>query len=1166
MFVHRSNSLEELVDRLSEVLERPLPGLLEPEIVLIQSAGMERFLSRELSRRQSILANARFPFPRVFLRDVLDRCLGADERSVMYEREAMAWRLYELLRDLSGFAPSEHLAMVKKHLSDDRDGSKRLLLAEQLAHLFDQYVTYRPRMVLKWEREPNATDFQAILWKQLTERVGDAHFAARAATFLNEVEDEDLRAVLPRRICVMGGPGLPPLFLQLLARLGRAIEVHVFSFSVCQEYFADAHPLDDPLPDLGQGLHPLLLSLGKVGADYQHLIEMVGEYEEGNACFHISNEPTLLAALQRGLVRGRLTVAETPAHAADGSITVESCHSRLREIEILHDRLLAWFNADPTLRPEDIVVLAPDVEVYSPLIDAVFSARGDQRAAIPFRVADRSERSTNAAARAVLLALGLLPGRFKASQLLDLLQLEPVRARYGIDLAGLERVQDWIRKAGIRWGVDAEHRTEYGLPADDRNTWRFGLDRLLLGYALFDDDAQLFGGSVPVDDVAPGEAELLGNLVEFCEALFDLRRRAHRAKGEGLTLVEWESFLLDLLSAVVAESAEGAWDKEAVRRALLEIRVLREPFTFVEAAADDSDRVRRADVVRAESRTGLSGIERMVSAALEANRPSTDFLAGGVTFCALLPLRTIPFRRVCVLGMNQGEFPRHDVHHELNLMSLSPRRGDRSLRADDRYLFLEVLLAARECLALSYIGRSVQDNTEKPPSVVLEELRSVVARMCPTELGICVVSHPLQPFHPSYFSATLPQRCASDAKRETGGAERGEVPRSFDQSCYRGARSLLNPAQPIAPFYSLTDDQRQNVQSEQNIPLEMTLTELVRFWKNPSAAYLAAHGVYVDDEVEQLEDREPVVEDALLRYQVGQHALTALIEGRQIRGDITMRRGDLPVGQGGRELLACVEEIAVQIGARVHAYTQEPMRPAQSLQLIVGEALDPRVVALLKQDPTFAYPSCLPAAVVLEGSVDHIYGRLRVEMSYGQINVGRMLALWINHLAACASGAGIERSILVGRAAAGERDLYDELQLTALPRQQAESQLSELCQLAVLGRHVPLRFFPQASLIYFETLAQPPQRMTEEVLVQRAIDKARGLLSSRAGVADSDPYRIGELYRGVDPLALDQCEADDFSESSFALFAEFVFGPIFRAMYDKADAPPDLRVIPGGKA
>lgn len=1134
MFVHRSSSLEELINRLYESIQAPGLDLLEAETILIQSAGMERYLSRELARRGGIAANLRFPYPRAFLRGVLDRALGESEGAFAFERQNLSWSLYFNLKAHLE-STSTVFAPLRYKLRDDVDGSQRLFLAEQLAHLFDQYLTYRPLLVTGWQKGEGKDDFQAILWRELIEQWGELHFAARCTRFLNELSNEEIRKVVPKRVSLLGGPGLPPLYLQMFQRIGEAVPTRVFAFAVCEAYFADAHPLDELCLDIDDELHPLLVSLGRVGADFQRTLEMVGAYEDGPARFVLPEASTQLGLLQYSLVQGCVPKKAPPVPrfvaelVGDESLSLDSCHSRLREIEVLHDRLLAWFHDDPSLRPEDVVVLAPDIEEYSVLISAVFSARLGDRPKIPFRVADRSERNTNAAARTLLLGLSLLGGRFRASEVLDLFQEAPVRERYGIEANELEKVAGWVQSAGMRWGIDGAHRAQYGLPVDEANTWRFGLRRLLLGYALFDEGEQIFSGVVPLDQVAVSDLPLVGRFSDFCAAMFELNDRIKAAPAGGLTVKEWGKFLDDLFLALLPSDLDSGWDLAPIRAALTELM-------------EGPERILAASDKEADSRLGLSGMKHLVSGVLEARRPSTDFLSGGVTFCTLLPLRTIPFRRVCVLGLNQGEFPRTDLHHPLDLMAKRPKHGDRSLRADDNYLFLEVLLAARERLALSYVGRSVQDNARKPPSSVVTELRSalkkVAAAFSPSALPVGeaeiqflpAIEHPLQPFSARYFS------------KEPGSL------RSFDNEAYQAARALSQSLQVVEAFFSEMDEEASLAPTQDAVPIELTLRELVSFWKAPSQAFLLARGVRIDDEVVQAQDREPVTPSALDNYFVGARLLSQISSGRRVRDELELARGDLPIGQGGHELLGSIKGKAEIVWQSASPFAQGKQRMLTDLALSFSPPKSTHSES--RQGVT---QERYQGAILLTGSLDNIYDDCRVEISYGKVNAKRMVALWVNHLAVCALGLDIQESVLVGRGSPQAEKEAEILRLSALSAEQSRRELEKLSRLAISGLRRPLRFFPDVSFAYFLAMEKASSTSADLEHISRALRKAREMFSSEA--AD---LHVVELYRGRDPIFSSQVSGEEDSllhaTANFRDLSDLIFAPFFAAQIP-SDAP-----------
>jgi len=1094
VFVHTSSDLRALAGRLAGIVSAPGLGPLEREVVLIQSAGMQRFLSRELAERLGIAANFDFPFPRAFLQRTLGQLLGDEEVAQRYEREALRWEIYALLGQVHAV---EGYELVRRYLGESLTSLSRLHLAEQLAHLYDQYLTYRPRLIRDWESGQESPDFQSDLWRRLRERLGPHHLAQRSAQLLHEITDEQIRAALPARISLVGGPGLPPLYLEVLARLGRAIEVHVLSLLPTGAWLADLHPYDDPLPELGRGAHPLLASMGRLAADYQLLLQQV-EHTQCSEEFPLPEETTLLSALQHDITEascrepGRLLPA---AVGRDGSITLDSCHSRLREVEVLRDRLLGWFHEDPSLKPEDIVVLSPDIEAYSPLITAVFSARVGEGAKIPFRIADRSEGSVNAAARALLLGVKLLAGRLKASEVLDFVQSEPVTARFELSMVDLERMGDWVGQAGIRFGADRAHLAELGLTSPDgepellgSHTWQTGLERLLLGYALEDDGQSWFQGLVPVDDVPAGEADLLGRFAEFVQHVLDFRRRAR----SGATAGDWQQFLVDFVRAFLAEGEAGDWDVDAALAIALDV-------------------CRDAKAAVPEELLDLETLHHLLAGALGERQGHSDFLSYGVTFCALLPLRTIPFRRVCVLGLDQASFPRRDQPHELDLTSEQRRPGDRSLRAEDRQLFLEWIVGARERLALSYVGRSVQDDTECPVSVVVAELSAVLDEMVePAARPVLAArQHPLQPFSPRYFTPGT-----------------GVV--SFDQENYSAARALVSAARSGArrrpAFYDgpLSPEVTPADQAGDAQPIE--LGDLVRFWKDPARAFLSRLRVVIDDDIDQFEDRETVGLDGLARYQIGDDLLVRRERGQPIVREVELGRGRLPLGAAGELELGRVAALAARLG--IEAGRRAPnVEPRWADIDLVLDLPDAPLMRAVDEVPGQAL------RVRIVGRLQ-VRGDLLLDVGFRRASARAKLGLWIQHLVLSAAGLA-ERSILVARPAArwgGSKsdEKPETVTFSALPPIRARAELARLVAGYLAGQTAPLCFAPEASMKLVEEARK--LRASREPPVPEVI---RRTSLGRAHKELEEAVLFFEVFRDEDPrVGLSSARADEFERLS----------------------------------
>jgi len=797
---------EQLCALLAAWLARHPLAPLEPEVLLVQSNGTAQWLRRTLAADTAegglgVAAALDMQLPGRFLWRTYRAVLGADavpERSPL-DQAPLAWRLMRLLPILQD---RPEMAPLARFLAGDAAGRKRYPLAQELAELYERYQVYRADWLGDWaagrdrlqtlrhgaQPLPGDQRWQAALWRALLAdgATGPGHAPAmpgragvhqRFLAAMRKLAETGAPAPpgLPRRVTVFGIAALPPQTLQALAALASHAQVMLFIHNPCRHYWGDivdgrellrgvyqrharkngAPAAPDAAALHGQS-HPLLAAWGKLGRDYLHLVDGYdepGRYRDswrgvGAGRIDVFSDPSqtppsLLAQLQSDILELR-PLAETRAAwppvdpARDRSLRFHSAHTPQREVEVLHDQLLARFEADATLQPREVIVMAPDIDVYAPHVEAVFGrfAKDDARY-ISYSIADRGRSRSEPLLAALDTLLRLPDGRCAVSDVLDLLEVRALRARFGLDEEALPRIRRWVRGSAAHWGLDAAQRAAQGFAAaGDTGTWHFALQRLWLGYAA--GAGETFQGIAPYDGVAGLEAADLGPLA----ALIDALRQTLQALQQDATPLQWAERLRTLLARFFDVADDRA---QPLVQDLLE--GLEQ--WLDDCAAADFD----APVPLAVARQAWFD-------ALGAPGLRQRFLSGGVTFCTLLPMRSIPFRVVCLLGMNDGGFPRPPRRVDFDLMRGDRRPGDRAREGDDRYLLLEALLAAREQLYVSWLGRDPRDDTPAMPSVLVGQLRDHVAagwRLAGHEddaqalLKALTTEHPLQPFSRRYF-------------------------------------------------------------------------------------------------------------------------------------------------------------------------------------------------------------------------------------------------------------------------------------------------------------------------------------------------------------------------------------------------------------------------------
>lgn len=649
--------------------------------------------------------------------------------------------------------------------------------------------------------------WQAALWRAILLDVPavEQQFsrAALHQNFLQAAKNFSMQqrpAGLPRRVMVFGISSLPQQVLEALAAIAPYTQVLLAVHNPCQHYWADiiadkdllktqqqrqqrkansspqptrdqlAPHSTDLLPSQDAQLaavshapepllnhaHPLLAAWGKQGRDYIRLLDQFDETQSHLDLFRgqrvdlFSPNPSeqLLTQLQNDILDLR-SVSESANHwpalslKQAQSLCFATAHSAMREVEILHDDLLAQFAADPSLKPADVMVMVPDIHMYAAAISAVFGRiQKDDPRYIPFTIADQSAVQQEPLLQALKLLLQLRTERFSASTVLDLLQLPAVQLRFGFTDHDLQLLKNWIEAANIRWGLSAAQRESLGLPADfDQNSWHRGMQRMLLGYAT--GDSEPWQGIAPCDQVSGLSAALAGQLA----LLLDKLQQAWQQSACPRAPAEWAVWLQQLLADFFAA------EDEPQQQLLAQLQ---------QALTDWLEQCQQAelDVPLELQVVSVAWLEGFASQGL-----AQRFLAGAVNFATLMPMRAIPFAQIHLLGMNDGDFPRQMLKQDFDLMASHYRPGDRSRRDDDRYLFLEALLSARLRLRISWVGHSVHDNSERAPSVLVGQLRDHLAAVWKIQtatgevlqgedlLNALTVHHPLQPFSVRYLAA-----------------------------------------------------------------------------------------------------------------------------------------------------------------------------------------------------------------------------------------------------------------------------------------------------------------------------------------------------------------------------------------------------------------------------
>lgn len=798
--LYPSNKTETLAYLIAEIIDRhPLKNIFKEDIILIQSQGMGTWLQQELSTHSGVSALVKCQMPASFIWQLAEALMPEDKHIPIFEKNNARWeifrRLPEKLEDPKYHVLKTYLMGQTNKQQEQETEQKKIVqqktlfeLSSLLADVFDAYQNYRPDWIDAWESGKTSIDssqaglkeleqWQADLWCSLYPKIALEDRRHRSSLFtklisLLKTPNESIKQKLPERLFIFGLSALPPQWLPLMSALSQHVDIHFLAHNPCQYYWGDVITptqqlkLEKALVDKGVSLdtaadsflegNPLLASWGKLGRDYLSLLTETPSIKEAQVSlfdevFEESSDQSkrcsALQCIQNDILKLQTTLFEI--NKADDSLRFSNCHSHLREVEALHDYLFNLMNQHPEIKPKDIIVMMPDVQEFAALIEAVFSRPAydvhGQTQYLPYGISDQLLSMDQPLLDTLSGLLSLSTSRITGADLLDWLEMPAIRSRFSISEAEMEDIKEWIKFLNIRWGLSEKHRDNVlqTQGSGEGNTWLSAAQRLLAGYIFGRDEIIKHAEEelLAFPQRSPEKQILAGKLMRF----LDIIQSSILLQSKQFSLDEWLGELSSLWQAWL--------DFEFVSA---DIQILLNSF--------ETELSKEIAQTGFDQPVSFSVIASVLKAQFESQRVSQRFLAGRINFCTLMPMRSIPFKTVCMLGLNEGAYPRPVQGQSFDLLTLTPSRiGDRSRREDDRYLFLEALCSARSHLYISYCGRDIQDNSERYPSILVTELQNYCAENFTLEgcifeenetiLDHCLVEHHLQPFHTAYYYA-----------------------------------------------------------------------------------------------------------------------------------------------------------------------------------------------------------------------------------------------------------------------------------------------------------------------------------------------------------------------------------------------------------------------------
>ncbi|MDQ6952969.1 MAG: exodeoxyribonuclease V subunit gamma [Mariprofundaceae bacterium] len=976
-----SNKIESLMKSMGEALQaEPLAKPLSPDIILVSGMPVQRWLALNLADSMGVHCNINYASPASWL----SRFIANNSRQTdALSRESSAWLIFQHLPKLldDGAFTSLH-----RYLKDDVEGVKRWQLSDRIADTLDRYQDYRPDTIRHWSAG-GGDDWQAKLWRTLLDDVGQQNHRIAIMDQWSQDLTAHARVIqgLPKRISIFGISSLAPLQLNILKQLSQHTDIYFYYVSSTPAYGLDLMDAQQRLEAPNKNMyrktgHDLLTSWGRQGQIFHDLLlnhDALQAIEHD--AYHKDFPPTILGHLQRDIFQTQHTKRQ--GQAVDDSIAIHLCHSPLRECQVLHDELLQAFEKNPHLNPEDVLIMVPDINQYAPYIKMVFErgeyAQKSVRPYIPYNISDLSVTDDSPLVRTFLTLLNLPHSRFTRTEVEAMLDIPEVYQHFDLDEESIPSIRKLLNDLNVRWGMDAEHRANMGLPQNDMHTWKQAKQRFLTGYAM-GGKAKLWQGIAPIE-LNHQEAIWMVNFWRMVACMDDWRKKLVHTRTAQQWHIDLHTMLLDFFP--VDEHHDELNDIDEA----------------LEALANQAG----------EGMLSHALLVHWLQQQLVKSDIPNRYFSGGVNFCAMRPMRSVPFKMIALLGMSDAAFPRREHPLEFDNMAKQWQAADPIKGEQDRYLMLETLLCCEEKLYISYVGRNIRDNSACQPSILVselcDELRNTYGKKAVKE-----TVHPMQAFSANNFT-----------KEHAHDAYWCVLANTLQQATSTSPSAWGQASLPALDVESLT------------------LERLIQFVKHPVKCFINHRlNIYITDHEEHCDD-EPFELNHLEAWMIKKRLLDDSLQDQTLDKARFKAEGLLPHGMAGdvelQSKLSDVQPILLQLKAY---HGKENQSKWIDLVLNTDEGKPLHITGQVRH--------YIPTLGLLHATPSKLKGKY-------------MLGCWLEHLALCSADILQEKECSLLQCS------DKSMRFEWMEQDAAQAQLQSYVDAYVQGMQQPLPIFEGAS-------------------------------------------------------------------------------------------------------
>lgn len=715
--IYQSNKIDILIDF---ILKTKKKKLFEKKIIIVQNKDIAEWFQIKIAEKTGISANFSFQQPIEFLINLFNNKNSPNIKQHAKETQ-ISWFILKIILDSLN---KNEFKMLKNYIDKEKKIEKINKLSEHISKLFKEYLMYKPEWINIWEENKkiknlnNHQIWQKKIWilliNELKKNNFNKFYIPQILKKITNLKNIFYNKKIPKKIIIYGINYFPIFYFKIINKIQKYINIDIIHLNLFKNlklnYFNKINlnnkkNKNTPLNIKNNNKNITKFFFEKTIKKNTLIFLKLKKINKITNLFKNFKKNSLLNNLKQEILNfkknekinykikpPKKNSKKIKINKSDISLTFHSCNTKQTEIEVLYDYLLNLIKKDNKITPKDIIVMAPNISLYTSYINGVFGSIPKKKR-LPFQILDQNLINNNSTINAFIYLIKINKKKITTEKIFKLLEISELSEKFCIKNNQINLLKKWIHESGIRLNINNFNESKnkkYMM----QNTWSYGLNRIILGH-IMNNKHETWNNILPYNQQEILSFKLIEKFLEFIKLI----KKWNKILTKKKKITEWIPICKKLLNNFFCFN---------IKNQLILIFIIKK---WKEMLND-------GEKTKIKNKIPISVIYDKIKKYFKKKNENEKFFSNNINFCSINKKRNIPFKIICLIGMNHSFYSNNEL--EFNL--IKKNKNEKNIKYQNQYFFLENLILASNFYYISYIKNNIYDNYEKYPYIITEEI------------------------------------------------------------------------------------------------------------------------------------------------------------------------------------------------------------------------------------------------------------------------------------------------------------------------------------------------------------------------------------------------------------------------------------------------------------